>query len=128
MVLGAIRVKPSHTPDRRPGKTERLSCSWWMKTMHFGLRPTLCVKEDLKKLMEIYLSQRINLDTAHKRISDVGNRSENKRALYVIGDTLKKQNKAKQNNKNNKKPSSELPGGHCKEKTPSHLESFPLAD
>lgn len=78
--------------------------------------------------MEIYLIQRINLDTAHKRIWDVGNQYENKRALYVIGDTLKKQNKAKQNNKNNKKPSSELPGGHCKEKTPSYLESFLLAD
>lgn len=63
--------------------------------MHFCLCPTLCVKEDLKKLMEIYLIQRINLDTAHKRISDVGNLSENKRALYVIGDTLK--NKIKQN-------------------------------
>lgn len=90
MVLGAIRVKPSHTPDRRPGKTERLSCSWWMKKMHFGLCPTLCVKKDLKKLMEIYLIQRINLDTAHKRIWNVGNQYENKRALYVIGDTLKK--------------------------------------
>lgn len=58
--------------------------------MHFCLCPTLCVKEDLKTLMEIYLIQRINLDTAHKRISDVGNQSENKRALYVIGDKLKK--------------------------------------
>lgn len=89
MVLGAIRAKPFHTPDRCPGKTEKLSCLWWMKKMHFCLCPTLCVKEDLKKLMEIYLSQRINLDTAHKRISDVGNQSENKRALYVIGDRLK---------------------------------------
>lgn len=58
--------------------------------MHFRLCPTVCVKEDLKTLMEIYLIQRINLDTAHKKISDVGNQSENKRALYVIGDKLKK--------------------------------------